>query len=317
MFDKIIYFYKDIQTELEGSKRPHRKLLSFVVYFVLGIAAMYYYKKYEVSNISDQISRNEEESNKKIERIINSSVKTVDSLSKAHINEIIVIKGNFEQQLFDLRNENNVLLNENFKERANYILERANDTRLLPDSITAFFNTLPNDRPLVQISNYTKYPGSTSNYNYQLNSKRNDIITLYFWIHNTSLNDAINPCLSLTAKKANDNLVCFSARLSATNVNSSEFGSAFLSYDSDLKSQVFIKDLFCFKVLNIYIYENKEVTLNKSPFRVYSYPESLCFNLDYNIYTSNIPALVLNNETDDWFVNQYTIVMNILPVYTN
>ncbi len=238
-------------------------------------------------------------------------------IKETYDNQLKSIQQNFDFKILEIRNQQTESTSANFKEKANYILETAKSYMQLPDSITSYFNTLPQDRPLLQISNYTQFPNSSLNYSYEATSNRNDTLALYFWIHNTSYNDAINPKITVTPKKTSANLVCFSTKIDASNMNDCEYGSAYLLYKTTEESTINLKNLFCFKVLDIKIYGSKLNILNNNPVYIYSYPESFCFNEKYNIYTSTIPALLREENLNDWYYNQFCILMRIIPVYSD
>ncbi len=203
--EKLIELYKLVDEKVNSNPSPIQILILITLFFMLGfglgfLVLMGYNKLYgDGMNTLISIHKNEKD------ELIKSRNNLRDSLVHYYDTQSLMQLRGHIKELNDLESKNfiekNQLVNEKFIEKMDYILETANQTRLLPDTVTSYFNTLEMDRPLLQISNYSRFPNSNLDYNYEAQASPNDSLTLFLWLHNTSYNEAVNPIINLTVKK--------------------------------------------------------------------------------------------------------------------
>lgn len=100
---------------------------------------------------------------------------------------------------------------------------------------TAQFNTASGDWPVLQVSNYTKYPGSNSNWARTVSADPSDILSFLIFYHNTSNVTAYNTRLKLNLSPTVSSGNVLTAVVSADNAYSSGGSiNIYLNYGSNL-----------------------------------------------------------------------------------
>jgi len=100
---------------------------------------------------------------------------------------------------------------------------------------TAQFNTASGDQPGLQVSNYTKYPGSNSNWARTVSADPGDVLSFLIFYHNTSSVTAYNTRLKLNLSPNVSNGNVLTSTISADNAYSNGGSvNVYLNYGSNL-----------------------------------------------------------------------------------
>ncbi len=100
---------------------------------------------------------------------------------------------------------------------------------------TAQFNTASGDWPALQASNYTKYPGSNSNWGRTVSADPSDVLSFLIFYHNTSNVTAYNTRLKLNLSPTVSSGNVLTATISADNAYSNGGSvNVYLNYGSNL-----------------------------------------------------------------------------------